>query len=179
MESIVFGLVAGAGVLAALAVVAWGNLVHCVLWLALVLLDTAIAFVMLDAPFLGAVQVMLYAGGVVTLMLFAIMLTRRGGGVALRNETNPVRRLPALLFSGGLFGLMAWAIVGSESLASASVGVQPNVRALARAFLTEDVLAFEVLSILLLAATVGAIVIARRRDFGGPEPVSFRKEPKP
>lgn len=179
MEPIVFGLVAAAGVLAALAVVAWGNLVHCVLWLALVLLDTAVAFVLLDAPFLGVIQVMLYAGGVVTLMLFAIMLTRRGGGIALRNERDPVRRGPALVISGGLFGLMAWAILGSENLATSSVNVQPDAKALALAFLTEDVLAFEVLSILLLAATVGAIVIARRRDFGGPEPVRFRKDLTP
>jgi len=178
MEPIVFGLVATTGVLSALAVVTWGNLVHCVLWLAFVLLDTAVAFVVLDAPFLGAIQVMLYAGGVVTLMLFAIMLTRRRGGVAVQNESDKARRWPALVISAGLFGLMAWAILGSESLALAPIGIQPDAKTLARDFLTEDVLAFEVLSILLLAATVGAIVIARRRDFGSPEPVRIRRRPQ-
>jgi NADH-quinone oxidoreductase subunit J len=179
IETIAFGLIATFGVLTALAVVAWGNLVHCVLWLAIVLLDTAIAFVALDASFLGAIQVMLYAGGVVTLMLFAIMLTRRGGGVAVHNESDPARRIPGLVISVGLFGFMAWAILSSHSLAQAPVGVQPDAKALAHAFLGPDVLAFEVLSILLLAATVGAIVIARRRDFGSPEPVRIRKVHQP
>lgn len=177
IEPIAFGLISTIGVLSALAVVAWGNLVHCVLWLALVLLDTAIAFVALDASFLGAIQVMLYAGGVVTLMLFAIMLTRRGGGVAIHNQSDPARRIPGIVASVGLFGFMAWAILSSPSLKEAPVGIQPDARTLARAFLGQDVLAFEVLSILLLAATVGAIVIARRRDYGSPEPVRIRKEP--
>lgn len=175
-EAIVFGVLTTTAVAGALAVVLWGNLIHCVLWLALVLLDTSFVFVALDAPFLGAIQVMLYASGVVTLMLFAVMLTRRRGGVSVKNETDPARRVPALLVSGGLFGLMAWAILATESLATQPASTQPSARALARAFLTEDVLAFEVLSVLLLAATVGAIVIARRRDFGSPAPVRIRND---
>jgi NADH-quinone oxidoreductase subunit J len=178
MEHLAFGLIATTGVLAALAVVLWGNLIHSVLWLALLLLDTAIAFVALDAPFLGTIQVMLYAGGVVTLMLFAIMLTRRRAGVSVKNESDAARRLPALVVSGGLFSFTAWAILHTESLDAAQVLVQPDAKALARSFLTTDVLAFEVLSILLLAATVGAIVIARRRDSGDPEPIRIRKEPR-
>jgi NADH:ubiquinone oxidoreductase subunit 6 (subunit J) len=142
------------------------------------LLDTAIAFVALQAPFLGAIQVMLYAGGVVTLMLFAIMLTRRRGGVSVKNESDPSRRLPALGLSGGLFSLIAWALQNTESLKAAVPQPSASPKALARAFLGHDVLAFEVLSILLLAATVGAIVIARRRDFGSPEPARVRKEPR-
>jgi NADH:ubiquinone oxidoreductase subunit 6 (subunit J) len=179
IEGVVFAMIALTGVGAALAVVLGGNLIHCVLWLALVLLDTAIAFVTLDAPFLGAIQVMLYAGGVVTLMLFAIMLTRRRGGVSVKNDSDPSRRLPASIISGGLFGLIAWSILGTDSLRDARPSMQPNAKELARAFLTHDVLAFEVLSILLLGATVGAIIIARRRDFGSPEPVRLRKEPHP
>lgn len=181
MEQLAFALIALTSIGAALAVVLWGNLIHCVLWLALVLLDTAIAFVALEAPFLGAIQVMLYAGGVVTLMLFAIMLTRRRGGVSVKNESDAARRVPALLLSGGLFGLLAWAIVNTESLKVAQPLPQASAKELARAFLGHDVLAFEVLSILLLAATVGAIIIARRRDFGSPEPVRVRvrREPQP
>ncbi|HEY5958653.1 MAG TPA: NADH-quinone oxidoreductase subunit J [Polyangiaceae bacterium] len=176
METFVFGVVALIGVLSALAVAAWNNLIHCVLWLAIVLLDTALVFVALHASFLGGIQVMLYAGGVVTLMLFAIMLTRRGGGVIVSNDTDPKRRLPALLISGGLFGVMAWAILSSESLDKATPRDNLDVQSLARAFLGHDVLAFEVLSILLLSATVGAIVIARRRDFGAPLPMRPGRE---
>jgi NADH-quinone oxidoreductase subunit J len=170
LEYVVFALVSAVALGSALAVVIWPNLIHSVLWLALLLLDTAVIYVALDAPFLGAIQVMLYAGGVVTLMLFAIMLTRRKGGVAVRNETDPSRRGIALVLCLGLFGLIAWAILNTEGLSNAKPAIQPQAKALARAFLTEHVLTFEVLSILLLAATVGAIVIARRRDFAGSEP---------
>jgi NADH-quinone oxidoreductase subunit J len=170
MGAFVFMLMACIGVLAALAVVASSNLVHCVLWLAVVLLDTALVFVALGATFLGGIQVMLYAGGVITLMLFAIMLTRRGGGVTVTNETDAKRRFPALVTATGLFGVMAWAIFNSPSLAQGTALPMAGARQLARAFLGSDVLAFEVLSILLLAATVGAIVVARRRDFGKESP---------
>lgn len=165
LEYLVFALVAGVALAAALAVVAWPNLVHCVLWLTLVLVDTAAIYVALDASFMGVIQIMLYTGGVITLMLFAIMMTRRKGGVAVKNETDSSRRWPALLLCLALFGLMAWAIWGTEGLAEAKPVPQADVKQLARAFLTEHVLSFEVISILLLAATVGAIVIARRRDF--------------
>lgn len=170
LEYLVFSMIAAVGLLSALAVVMWPNLIHCVLWLALLLLDTAAAYVLLDAPFLGAIQVMLYAGGVVTLMLFAIMLTRRKGGVAVKNESDPSRRWLAFGLSASLFGLMAWAILNTEGLAETPAKPQAQAADLAMAFLTEHVLSFEVLSILLLAATVGAIVIARRRDFIGSEP---------
>lgn len=176
MEMLALGAIAAVGIAAAVAVVVWGNLIHCVLWLGLVLLDTAVAFVLLGAPFLGAVQVLLYASGVVTLMLFAVMLTRRRGGVSVSNDSDAARRVPATLVSVGLFACLAWAILRTESLQVPVAALQPDAKALARAFLTEDVLAFEVLSVLLLAATVGAIVIARRRDFGSPEPIASQRK---
>jgi NADH:ubiquinone oxidoreductase subunit 6 (subunit J) len=167
IESVVFGGIAAIMVCSALCVVLWRNLVHSVLWLAALLLATAALFVLLRAPFLGGVQVMLYAGGVVTLMLFGIMLTRRSGGVAVENETAGIRRLPAALASSALFGAMVWAIQATDNLPLTPA--RPiTTRDLARAFLTQHVLAFEVLSVLLLAATVGAIVIARRTDHGAP-----------
>jgi NADH-quinone oxidoreductase subunit J len=176
LEYLVFAVVAGVALTSAFAVVLWPNLIHCVLWLTLVLLDTAVVYVVLDAPFLGAIQVMLYAGGVVTLMLFAIMLTRRKGGVAVSNDSDSSRRWLALLLSFGLFAAMAWAILSTDGLAEAKPVPQPQAKQLAIAFLTEHVLSFEVLSVLLLAATVGAIVIARRRDFLGLEPETLRRK---
>ena len=175
LEYLVFALLAGVALAAALAVVLWPNLVHCVLWLTLVLVDTAAIYITLDAPFLGAIQVMLYTGGVITLMLFAIMLTRRKGGVAVKNESDAARRIPAALLTLGLFGLMAWSILQTEDLVEAKPLPQADAKVLARAFLTEHVLSFEVLSILLLAATVGAIVIARRRDFGAGQPAAINR----
>jgi len=170
LELVGFGIIASVATVAAVAVVLWRNLVHSVLWLAVLLLATAALFILLGASFLGGIQIMLYAGGVVTLMLFAIMLTRRRGGVGVENETAPQRRLPALLVSGTLFAAMAWAIHQTDGLPTEpQVPIQTSD--LGFAFLSDHVLAFEVLSVLLLAATIGAIVIARRRDFGDAGPV--------
>jgi len=176
LESIVFGTLAAFMFAAALGVVLWRNLVHSVLWLAVLLLSTAGLFVLLRAPFLGGVQVMLYAGGVVTLMLFGVMLTRRTGGVAVSNEAARGRRGPAAVASLGLFAAMAWAISATENLPSAPARAT-TTRDLARGFLTQQVLTFEVLSVLLLAATVGAIVIARRTDHGAPT-ISLKARPR-
>src|ERR1700690_4454955 len=105
LELVGFAAVAGVLVAAAVSVVFGTNLVHSVLLLALLFFTTAVLFVMLGAPFLAGIQVMLYAGGVVTLMLFAIMLTRRSGGVAVSNETVRARRVPAAGICTGLFAL--------------------------------------------------------------------------
>ena len=169
LELLAVAAVAGVLVASALVVVAGKNLVHSVLMLAVVLFCTAILFVLLGAPFLAGIQVMLYAGGVVTLMLFAIMLTRRSSGVAIENSTLPGRRLPAAVLSASLCGLLCWAIhqtrefpdAGDEALSTYGLGIS---------LFTEQALAFEVLGVLLLAATIGAIVIARKRDHGAPEP---------
>lgn len=172
LELALFAAIVSLAVFSAIAVVVWRNLVHSVLWLATLLLATAALFIYLHASFLGGIQVMLYAGGVVTLMLFAIMLTRRSGGVAVENECARERRLPALVGSGLLFATMAWAIHETPGLEEAPLAPVPT-RALGMAFLTDQVLAFEVLSVLLLAATIGAIVIARRKDFGEPKAIGI------
>lgn len=166
-----FAVAALAGVLvaAAIYVASGSNLVHCVLMLAVLLFSTAVLFILLRAPFLAGIQVMLYAGGVITLMLFAIMLTRRSSGVAIVNETLGVRRVPAALLAGALCAGLCWAIHatevfpdgGDDALATHSLGLL---------LFTEQALAFEVLGALLLAATIGAIVLARKRDHGAPEP---------
>ena len=176
LELIGIAAVAGVLVAAAVSVVFGTNLVHSVLLLAVMLFTTAVLFVILDAPFLAGIQVMLYAGGVVTLMLFAIMLTRRSGGVAVNNETVKGRRLPAAILCSGLFALLAWSIHqttdfpngGDNALATRQLGIS---------LFTEQALSFEVLGVLLLAATIGAIVLARKRDHGEPEPAGAYQHP--
>ncbi len=169
LELIGFAAVSAALAVSAIYVVSGKNLVHSVLMLATLLFTTAVLFVLLNAPFLAGIQVMLYAGGVVTLMLFAIMLTRRSGGVAISNETVRPRRLPAALLCGALFSLIAWAVANTDEFPDAG-NVPLGTRELGVALFTEQALSFEVLGALLLAATVGAIVLARKRDHGEPEP---------
>jgi NADH-quinone oxidoreductase subunit J len=163
IDQIVFGVVAAGLLLSALLVVTARNLVHAVLWLALTLSMTAVLFVTMQAPFVAGIQILLYTGGVITLMLFGVMLTRRHEGIAVEAETSPQRRLPALVAAAALFGVLATALRRTPGL-GATTGAPAPTQDIGLSFLTDNVLAFEILSVLLLAAMVGAIAIARRRD---------------
>lgn len=145
----------------AVAVVRSRNLVHGVLWLGLVLLSTAALYVRLGAPFVATVQVLLYAGGVLVLLVLGVMLTRRHDGVLI--ETAAASPLRGLTVAGALFAAGSLAIVrGVAQLPPPRAPAAPQ--SLGQALLTEHLLAFEVLSVLLLGALVGTIVIARNRD---------------
>ena len=146
---------------AALHVVTSANLVHSVLWLGVSLALTAVVFVLLRAPFLAAIQIILYTGGALTLMLFGVMLTQRIDGVVVPNESNGQTR--GAVIAALLFGVIAGTVMRTRTLPNAAP-VDVGARELGRSFLTTHLLAFEVLSILLLAAMVGAIVLARTKD---------------
>jgi len=156
----VFFLVAAFTTAAAFLVVLAKNIVHCAIALVFTFFGVAALYVLLDAEFLAAVQVLLYVGGITILLLFAIMLTSRisAGGVKIMNEQVGTSAVVVL----AIFAVMAiatlkgLAVVGSPdpaSYATASLG---------RLLLTTYVLPFEAVSILLLAAMVGAIILARR-----------------
>jgi NADH-quinone oxidoreductase subunit J len=165
-ERIGFGIIAACLMLSALFVVGSRNLVRSVLWLAITLGTTAALFVFLGATFLAGIQILLYTGGVVTLMLFGVMLTRRHEGVFVENETAPTRRVPAALTAAALLGVIAGATYRTPGLPAAP-GRRPTTEEIGRSFLTEHLLAFEVLSLLLLGAMIGAIVLSRKLDPGG------------
>jgi len=145
----------------ALGTVLSKNLVHSVLWLALVLVATAGLYARLTAGFLAGAQVLLYAGGVITLAIFAVMLSARLEGGPIPNDSaKRGRGLLAALAVGGLF---CGVLLQSDFPAQGEVAVV-DAAELGRSFLGEFVLPFEVLSVLLVAAMIGAIVIARRED---------------
>lgn len=176
IATIGFGVVAAIALLSALLVVRSANLVHAVLWLGITLADTAVLYGMLGASFLAGVQVLLYVGGVVTLMIFGMMLTRRHDGLTVPADSGAHARggLTAIL----LFSVLATAAMRSNldeapaavTLAPAASGSQSTTQAIGLELLGTHVLAFEILSLLLLAAIIGAVIIARRRDHGAPEP---------
>jgi NADH:ubiquinone oxidoreductase subunit 6 (subunit J) len=149
----------------AVAVVLSKDLVHAVLWLAVTLVATSTLYVTLAAEFIGAVQILLYAGGVITLMLFGLMLTSRITGARLLTDSH--HRIRGGVMAALVFGLLTAGIVRSPApppLSDAALAALDDSRALGHLFLTEQVLTLEVLSVLLLAVMVGAIVLARRKD---------------
>lgn len=167
--SLLFFALAALILLGAVRTVASRDLVRAVLWLGIVLVVTALMFVMLGAPFLAGIQLLLYTGGVITLMLFGVMLTRRHHEIGVDIDSS--RRLLAGIGSAGLFVAMASAILRTDLPAWSGSAPVPAIE-IGRAFLTDHLVAFEVLSVLLLAAMIGAIVLGRQRDFDDePEPI--------
>jgi NADH-quinone oxidoreductase subunit J len=166
---VLFLLLAGLTVVSALLVVTTRNLVHAALWLVLALAGVAGCFLVLAAEFLAWVQVLIYVGAVVVLLLFALMLTRAPTG--LQPDLNARRVLPAALIAAVVTGLLGATVVTGFSdvridLDNAVVG---SAEATGTAVFTQWVLSFEVLSVLLLAALVGAIVLSRERPGGSPD----------
>lgn len=158
IEQIGFGLIAGCIVLSALLVARARNAIHGVLWLGVVLGATAVLYVMLRAPFLAGIQILLYVGGVMTLMILGVMLTRHD-----QEEPPLAHKRPWLagLLSCGMLGMLVKAILSTPELPS-STSAPVTTKELGRALLTDHALAFETLSLLLLATMIGAIVLLRK-----------------
>jgi NADH-quinone oxidoreductase subunit J len=146
----------------ALMVVLSTNLFHAVLWLALALTGTAGVFLLLEAEFLAAIQLLLYAGGIVTIVVFAIVVTERLVGERI-SQTN--RRIAG----GALASTAVFALVVSALVERPLATVKPEVagdltRSLGEAVMTRYVLPFEMLALLMVAALLGAIYFARPDD---------------
>jgi len=163
---IIFMIVAILTLGSAVMVVTTRNLVHAALWLILALFGVAITFALLNAPFFTVVQVVIYIGAISILLIFAIMLTRRSIQDSGRS-VNPGWWLAAflslVLFAGLLWMFSTWDGF-STALPELPAGVD-QVRELGVALVSPNayVLPFEVASVLLLAALVGAIVVAWER----------------
>ncbi len=147
----------------ALGVVTLRNLFHCALCLAAALIGTAGIYVALQAEFLAGVQILLYVGGVITLVVFAIMLTEHLAGKTLRQNNS--QSLPALVGLAGFAALLIrlilktpWPVTGTALKATAPV------MELGRALMGTYVFPFEVISIVLIAALIGTVVIAKKDD---------------
>jgi len=152
------GIVGVAGVSGAL-VVSSRNVVHAALFLVATLGSVAALFLLLGAEFVGWTQVLIYVGAIVVLLLFGIMLTRAPmGRMALDNQNRPI----AFLVAAGTFAALTWLIwdaFGHERIPLKQV---VRTKDIGTSLFTKFVLPFEAISVLLLAALVGAIVLARK-----------------
>jgi len=147
--------------IAAVRVVTTRNVIHAALWLVGTLLGAAAMYVLLYAEFVAWVQVLVYVGAVVVLMLFGLMLTRAPIGSA--NFDNNQRVLAAIC-AGVLFLVTSFIMVdafeGQEIDFTATEGTK--IESIGEVIFSTYVLPFEIVSVLLLAALVGAVVISRR-----------------
>jgi NADH-quinone oxidoreductase subunit J len=147
----------------AVLVVALGNLFRAALSLGLVFVGVAGLFVLLEAEFLAFVQILIYVGAILTLVVFAIMLTAR----PQRPTTTLVRRqpLPAAALSGALF-LLLMAVIEPLVRPMAPAHAVVSLSQLGRELVTRLVLPFEVIGVVFVAAMVGAIAVASSKAQG-------------
>jgi NADH-quinone oxidoreductase subunit J len=156
----VFYLLAGLTVVSALGVAFANSIIYSAFALMGALLGTAALFVLLGADFLGVVQLLVYVGGILVLTLFAVMLTHRISEVNVSNRA--VGRLPAAILVGIAFGWMVHVARGATWVEKEPGALTPTTYGIGHAFLTDYVLPFEIASLVLLAALIGAIVVSRK-----------------
>jgi len=161
-ETLAFGVLALTLVGSALAVVLSKNLFHAVLWLALGLTGTAGVFLLLDAEFLAAVQLLLYAGGIITIAVFAIVVTERLVGERLDQTSRRIGWGAAVAVA---FLVAVVVPLSKQALPATRPALEGDLtRAMGEQLLTRYVLPFELLAVLLLAGLLGAIYFARPED---------------
>jgi NADH-quinone oxidoreductase subunit J len=162
LEAVTFWGLAVVLLASSLAVVLTRNLFHSVLYLALSLTATAGLFLSLDSEFLAAVQLLLYAGGVITIVVFAIVVTERLVGDRITQTSRQL--LTGFILAGALLvGLLA--VFRRAPLTVPRQAVSGDLtRAIGESLLTHYVLPFELLAVLLLAALLGALYFARPDD---------------
>jgi NADH-quinone oxidoreductase subunit J len=161
-EAFAFWALSAVLVGSALAVVLTKNLFHAVLWLALALTGTAGIFLLLNAEFLAAVQILLYAGGIVTVVVFAIVVTERLVGERIVQTSRSLTG--GAIVSTALLGLLVAAVLRQPPAAAAPLLTGDLTRTLGETVLTRYVLPFELLAVLMLAALLGAVYFARPED---------------
>ena len=184
LEYVVFFVAAAMMLGGAIGVITLRNPVHAALGLVLTLFGVAVQFVAQQAHFLAAVQVIVYAGAIVVLFLFVIMLLGIDRAQDLSIEPIPIQRPLAAVMALGLFGLITAAVVkagdaigvinpgtgisvaGEPAIGGAGDGPtgghDANIRQLAENLYHDHVFAFELTSVLLIVAVVGTVLMTRK-----------------
>jgi NADH-quinone oxidoreductase subunit J len=170
MDLLVFVLASAMELVGAIGVITRNNPVHAALSLVLTLFGIAVHFVALGAHFLAVVQVIVYAGAIVVLFLFVIMLLGVDKAEDLSIEPFPIQRPLAVIVGVSLIGLLVAAVLQARDTIAEGVPLDDagdsNIRLLARNLFSDQVFAFELTSVLLIVAVVGTVVMTRRTRKG-------------
>ena len=159
-STLIFFVLSGLLVIASLLVVFLRNVVHSAMALVVALFIIAIFFVTLRAPMVGVLQVLVYAGAIMVLFLFVIMLLNPIAAEQRRSISWALGTLLALLLGGFLVPLLSKGHSARDPLAATELFGSPET--LAKSLFNDFVLPFEIASVLLLVAIVGAVVLAKR-----------------
>jgi NADH-quinone oxidoreductase subunit J len=163
MGVVAFVVIAGIAVGSALGLVLKRNPIHAALFLVVNLGAVAVLYLTLGAQFLAVAQVAVYAGAIMVLFLFAIFVLIPG-----KEETGPdprrSYRIVALPVGAALLALLAVVVAVGTRGAGSAAPVPDGVESIARLLFTDYLFPFEVTSVLLLAAMVGVLLLARRHE---------------
>jgi NADH-quinone oxidoreductase subunit J len=168
-QNIAFGILAAASVLSALRLVTTKNVVHAALYLVVVLSSVGAIYVLLFAEFVAVVQILVYVGAIVVLFLFGIMLTRAqlGRTTTLDNDQRGIAAVTALFLAGVLTYVLVDffgddKLPDYDNMSQAALTAERGTRAVGDSIFSTYLVPFEAIGLLLTAALVGAIVLARR-----------------
>ncbi|MDH4207750.1 MAG: NADH-quinone oxidoreductase subunit J [Anaerolineae bacterium] len=158
LVQIVFLVLAVAAIGSAVGVVTSKNIFYSALLLIACLFMVAGFYVLLEAPFLAAVQVLIYVGAIAVLIIFAVMLTEN---LMVRRRAWNEQWWVALVVAAALAAVLLYVVVTAQWQVSAAATPGDAIAALGQSLMSTYVLPFEVASVLLLMALIGAIIIAR------------------
>jgi NAD(P)H-quinone oxidoreductase subunit 6 len=176
VQDIAFLVLAVLTIGSALGVVLFDKIVYSAFLLGLVFISISGLYILLNADFVAAAQILIYVGAVNVLILFAIMLVNK------QEDFTPVknrwiRQGATAVVCGGLFALLGTMVLATPWIVDDTIGTTGTVVAIGKHFFSDFLLPFELASVLLLMAMVGAIILARR-DFI-PEVSSPSQKPQP
>jgi len=164
MEQIFFYIFAVIAVIAAVSVVLARNPIHSTLFLILCLLQVAAIFILLRSPFLAAVQVFVYVGAVMVLFLFAILVL--GVGNEKFGDKFHAQSIPAFIILGVLFIVSGLLVFSGKSVVPGvpftEAALAKNTEVIGRALYTTYIFPFEVVSLLLLIALIGTVILVMK-----------------
>ena len=162
MAEITFWFIAGLTIISAVMVVSSKKLLNSAIALLFTLFGVAGLYVFLWADFLAAVQVVVYIGGILILIIFGIMLTNRITTVHISHSS--IQRGYGGMVVVGLMGFLGWMIVRTPWLQKQALEPEQTVATIGRLLLTDYLMPFEVTSVLLLGALIGAATLSRAEE---------------
>ena len=162
MAEITFWFIAGLTIVSAVMVVYSKKLLNSAIALLFTLFGVAVLYVFLWADFLAAVQVVVYIGGILILIIFGIMLTNRITTVHISHSS--IQRGYGRNEVVGLMGFLGWMIVRTPWLQKHALEPEQTVATIGRLLLTDYLMPFEVTSVLLLGALIGAATLSRAEE---------------
>ena len=156
----VFYLLCGLTISSAAIMVFSSNIIHNAIGLLFTFVGVSGIYAMLGADFLAATQLLIYVGGILVLLLFGVMLSQRVSGIAMR--TDAIQLVPALLVSVGIIAILIRVLLSNNWNITSAAEMTPTVRTIGNLLMTKYLIPFEIVSVLLLAALVGAAFLGRR-----------------